>query len=89
MSKPIIVQFEDGTYGIRFRFCFFWFEYLDLTVTNEIHKWGKNDKFFKDCKGDLATVEKLIAPYYHVKQKNSDNGKPIKYDYENNPYLTK
>ena len=50
-----IVEFEDGTYGIRYLFWPF-HTYRDLTATQ--YTWHSASRFFKDCKG---TLEQCVA----------------------------
>jgi hypothetical protein len=42
------VKFRDGTYGIRRRICFFFFQYKSLD--DGPYWWGRRSQFFVDCK---------------------------------------
>ena len=44
-----LVEFEDGTFGVRKGYWIYGYYYLDLTCS--LHAWDSKSKFFKDCKG--------------------------------------
>ena len=44
-----VVQFKDGTYGVRRRFLFFFFQYRDLRDPE--YWWSASSKYFRsDCR---------------------------------------
>lgn len=65
MSK--IVQFIDGTFGVRRR-SIFGYMYLDLVSPS--FWWGRGDKFMHDCKGSKELAQRAYNIMY-------DKGTPI------------
>ena len=52
--KPVIVKFNDGTFGIRKGF--FRYRYKDLQSSD--FWWPKDHSYYKDCRGNFETVIK-------------------------------
>lgn len=65
-----IVSFKDGTYGIRKGSRFWGYKYFDLVTPR--YWWGLGDVYFRDCKRDYETVNKVFKS-----MDNSDKGTPV------------
>jgi hypothetical protein len=63
-----IVQFTDGTFGVR-RMSFFGYEYLDLTSPR--FWWQRGSTFMDDCRGSEELARRAYSIVY-------DKGTPIK-----------
>ena len=68
-DTKMLVEFKDGTFGVRQRHFIFWFVFVDLV--NPEFKWSKTSKWFKDCKG---TKEQAINAMNY----RCDWGRPVK-----------
>jgi len=49
-SRPKIVRFKDGTYGVR-RFSWFFMGYLYINLASQAFWWGRGDEYFPECRG--------------------------------------
>lgn len=68
-----IVEFKDGSFGIRSGFIFY--KYLDLVVPKLW--WSRRFKEFKDCKGSLESCLKYKKMYKDIEKQLKDAGTPI------------
>ena len=59
--KPKLVEFDDGSFGIRVRLLFR-YVYIDLESTK--HKWGMESYWFKYCKGSKEKAKEVFSSLY-------------------------